>query len=337
MTRALEDRELLPLADALADAEWHSGEALAAAAGVSRAALAKRIAHLEDWGLAIEARAGLGYRLSSKLERLDAAAITARLGAPARARLRRLEVALRIDSTNQRLLEAGAAQDPQALFAEAQSAGRGRRGRDWRSPFGANLTLSLAWSFAAWPPWLGTLSLAVGVACARALSAAGVAGVGLKWPNDLRLGEAKLGGILIEQRGESGGACRVVIGIGINVAMTPAQAGAISQAWTSVHAALAGAEALPSRNALAARLLDALVPALAEFEHGGFAPFLADWSRLDVSAGREVRIEGAGEVVLEGRACGIDAQGALIVQTGDGRRHHLHSGEVSLRLPPAPA
>lgn len=334
MTRALEDAELLPLADALADAGWHSGEALAAAAGVSRAALAKRIAHLEDWGLDIEARAGLGYRLATPLARLDAAIIRAALGAGTRARLRAVDVALRVDSTNQRLLEAPAAHDPQALFAEAQTAGRGRRGRDWRSPFGANLYLSLAWSFAGWPPQLGTLPLAVGVACARALAAAGVPGIGLKWPNDLRVGDAKLGGILIEQRGEFGGACRVVIGIGLNVAMSAQQAGAITQEWTSVQAVLG--DATPARNALAACLLDALVEALAEFEQRGFSSFIADWSRLDLAAGHRVRIEGAGSL-LEGEACGIDEQGALIVQTSDGQRHHLHAGEVSLRLGPVAA
>ena len=329
MTRALEDAELLPLADALADAEWHSGEALATAAGVSRAALAKRMAHLEDWGLDIEARAGVGYRLRAPLARLDAFAIDAALAPATRQRLKALNVELRVDSTNQRLLASRAEHDPQALFAEAQTAGRGRRGRDWCSPFGANLYCSLAWSFAAWPPRLGTLPLAIGVACARALGTAGVPGIGLKWPNDLRVGDAKLGGILIEQRGEFGGACRVIVGVGINVAMSARQAVAIEQEWTSVQALLP-ARTQPSRNVLAAGLLDALVVALSDFEQAGFAPFLAEWSRLDLSAGREVRIDGAG-TTLEGRACGIDDNGALIVEVA-GQRHHLHAGEVSLRL-----
>lgn len=329
MTRALEDRELLPLADALADGEWHSGEALATTAGVSRAALAKRIAHLEDWGLAIEARAGLGYRLAQPLERLDAARIVASQAPAVRSALRRVDCALRVDSTNQRLLDARADDDPQALFAEAQTAGRGRRGREWRSPFGANLYLSLAWSFEGWPPALGTLPLAVGVACARALRDTGVRGVTLKWPNDLRIGSAKLGGILIEQRGEFGGRCRVVVGLGLNVAMTAQQAGAITQAWTSVHAQPDSASV--TRHALAVRLLDHLAAALADFERTGFAPFRDEWQQLDASAGREVRIEGAGRT-LEGHACGIDDAGALIVETPDGQRHHLHAGEVSLRF-----
>jgi BirA family biotin operon repressor/biotin-[acetyl-CoA-carboxylase] ligase len=328
VTRPLEDAELLPLLDALADGRWHSGEALAEVAGISRAALAKRIARLEEWDLDIEARSGLGYRLAVPLERLDEARIREALPAATRSRLRELEVALRIDSTNQALLDAAPARDPQALFAEAQTAGRGRRGRAWRSPFGANRYLSLAWRFPAWPPQLGTLSLAVGVACARALRAAGVAQIGLKWPNDLRVGNDKLGGILIEQRGEAGGDCRVVVGVGLNIAMSAAQAASVDQPWTSVQAVLG--DAAPSRNALAALLLDALLSALIEFEAQGFAGFIADWNRLDLSAGRPVRIEGAG-AALEGIACGIDESGALIVESG-GRRHHLHAGEVSLRL-----
>jgi BirA family biotin operon repressor/biotin-[acetyl-CoA-carboxylase] ligase len=324
----LEDRELLPLLDVLADGEWHSGETLAETAGISRAALAKRVARLEEWDLQIDARSGLGYRLALPLERLDEAAIREALPAATRARLSELDIALRIDSTNRALLDADPARDPQALFAEAQSAGRGRRGRAWRSPFGANLYLSLAWRFPAWPPQLGTLSLAVGVACARALRTAGIAGIGLKWPNDLRIGNDKLGGILIEQRGEAGGYCRVVIGVGLNVAMTSAQATSVDQPWTSVRTALG--DATPSRNALAATLLDALLSALIEFEARGFAAFVADWNTLDQSAGRAVRIESAG-TVLEGIARGIDESGALIVEA-DGHRHHLHSGDVSLRL-----
>lgn len=334
MARPLSEDELLRLIDALAPGEWQSGEALAAEAGVTRAALAKRVTHLREWGLQVEAEAGRGYRLAQPLQRLDAARIRAALPSPAREKLRAVEVLARTDSTNQRLLEADAAQDPQALFAELQTAGRGRRGREWRSPFGANLYLSLAWSFPAWPPQLSALSLAVGVACARALRKAGLHEVMLKWPNDLRVGDDKLGGILIEQRGEAGGACRVVIGIGINVSMSAEQAGALGQPWTSLQAALtASGRELPERNALAASLLAELLTAITEFEAAGFTPFLADWATLDATANQPVRIEGGGET-LQGIGRGVDAQGALIVEA-QGRRHHVHAGEVSLRFGPA--
>jgi BirA family biotin operon repressor/biotin-[acetyl-CoA-carboxylase] ligase len=155
--------------------------------------------------------------------------------------------------------------------------------------------------------------------------------VKLKWPNDLRIGRAKLGGILIEQRGEAGGPCRLVIGVGINVAMQADQAGTVDQLWTTVNNERfrAGKDAI-SRNVLAATLLESLIAALAEFEIGGFAAFISDWNALDVAANQPVRILGI-EPPLAGIARGIDANGALIVEA-DGHRHHLHAGEVSLRL-----
>lgn len=333
MSRSLSEAELLALVDTLADGHWCSGETLAAQAGVTRAALAKRVAHLREWGLEVEAEAGRGYRLAQPLRRLDDTRIRAALPAAALARLNVLAVVPRTDSTNQRLLDAAAAADPQALLAEAQTAGRGRRGRSWRSPFGANLYCSLSWTFSAWPPQLPTLSLVAGLACARALRSLGAQGVQLKWPNDLRVGAAKLGGILIEQRGEAGGSCRVVIGVGINCSMTAAQAGALDQPWISLQSVCGGQA--PDRNRLAAHLLAELLDALARFEAQGFAAFHAQWSALDATAGQPVRIEG-GASPLEGIARGVDEQGALIVEAG-GQRHRVHAGEVSLRTVGPPA
>jgi BirA family biotin operon repressor/biotin-[acetyl-CoA-carboxylase] ligase len=329
MARALSEEELLALVDALADGSWHSGEALAARAGVTRAALAKRMAHLREWGLDVDAEAGRGYRLVQPLQRLDAKRIRDALPQSLRQRLRGPQVLTRVDSTNQRLLEADPAQDPQALLAELQTAGRGRRGRDWRSPFGANLYLSLSWSFPVWPPQLSALSLAVGVTCAQVLRSTGLAQLMLKWPNDLRVGEAKLGGILIEQRGEAGGACRVVIGVGINVAMSGLQAGPLDQPWISLQTALGGTPT-PERNAVAAALLAELMATLDLFQARGFAPFAAEWSRFDAAAGRPLRIDNGGSFI-EGIGRGVDEHGALIVESQGGRQH-IHAGEVSLRL-----
>lgn len=309
------------LLDTLADGAWHSGEALAAAAGITRAGLAKRVDKLRELGLDVEARQGLGYRLAQPLERLAAAALQA--GAPAGLRV---QVVDSTDSTNRQLLDAPAAQDPQALFAEYQTAGRGRRGRAWRSPYGANVYLSLAWSFSAWPPQLTALPLGIGVACAQALGDVGLSRVQLKWPNDLWVDRRKLGGILIEHRGEAGGACRVVVGIGINVAMSGAQAGGIDQAWISLVDAIG---ATTSRNALAGALLRRLHGVLSRFEYEGFAPFAAQWGALDLTRDQPVQISGA--TPIAGIARGVDEIGALIVET-DGERRAVHSGDVSLRL-----
>lgn len=324
MAQALIESERLKLVDALADGQWHSGETLAEASGITRAALAKRIEKLRDWGLEVEARQGLGYRLPQALERLDAARIRAALAPPLR-----FDILAATDSTNTRLLEADPAQDPQALLAEYQTAGRGRRGRQWRSPFAANLYLSLAWSFGSWPRGLSALPLVVGVLCAQALQETGVSDVGLKWPNDLYVRGRKLGGILVEHRGEAGGSCRVVIGIGINVAMSAAQAEGIEQAWITLAEAL-GAARPPSRNALAAQLLGRLADGVARFEREGFDAFAADWRRYDLAEGQPVRVLQAGGE-LQGIGRGVDAQGALVVEVM-GQYQTLHSGEISLRL-----
>ncbi len=325
MAHALSDDELLALVDRLADGGWHSGETLAAASGITRAALAKRMARLQDWQLAVEARQGLGYRLAAPIERLDAARLQAAVGA--RVRVRVLPV---VDSTSTRLLEAPAQDDPQALLAEVQTAGRGRRGRTWVSPFGAQLAVSLAWSFEALPPQLTALPLAVGVVCARALQAHGVREVQLKWPNDIVVGTRKLGGILLEHRGEGGGGCRVIVGVGINLSVQPVQALGVEQPWINLDE-LVRAQALApvSRNALAAGLLRELAGALDAYAHAGFAPLAAAWSALDVTRGRSVRVR-LHDHEFDGRAEGVDEHGALIVHAA-GERHRLHSGEVSVR------
>ena len=321
----MSDAALLQVLDALADGALHSGQTLAGQFGISRAALAKRIDHLRDWGVEIIAQAGAGYRLAAPLERLDAQQIRHALGADAA----RVEVLSSTDSTNTRLLDAPAAQDPQVLFAERQTAGRGRRGRDWVSPFGSNLYGSLSYSFAAWPPRISTLPLAMAVAVARALEAAGLPEAGIKWPNDLHIEGRKLAGILMETRGEAGGSCRVVVGVGLNVALSESQAVTIGQPWTSLAAALAArGRAVPSRNALAATLARELLAALRHFDVHGFAPFAAEWKRRDVLRDQPVRIEAS--VPLTGTARGVDADGGLIVETTEGRQI-VHAGDVSVR------
>lgn len=323
----MSEASTLQLLDVLADGALHSGEALAQRFGISRAALAKRIAPLREWGVEVIAQPGAGYRLAAPLQRLDAGAIRAALAREARTT--HLAVVTTTDSTNTQLLAADASHDPQALFAERQTAGRGRRGRAWVSPFGSNLYGSLAWSFAAWPASITTLPLAVAVAVARVIDAAGVPAVGIKWPNDLQVNGRKLAGILIEPRGEAGGACRVVVGVGLNVSMSGAQAGAVTQPWISLAEACAarGLDA-PDRNTLAAALVSELTQALTHFAAHGFAPFAAEWKRRDVLQCQPVRVEGA--ATLTGTARGIDADGGLIVETETGREI-VHAGDVSVR------
>lgn len=317
----------------LADGAWHSGEALAQTLGVSRAAVWKRLKTMAPYGLAFQSQPGKGYCLDSPLELLDPRRIADALGRDDRNRLS-IEVLGEIDSTNRYLADRAANAEvraPAICFAEFQSAGRGRRGRQWQSPYGANLYLSLLWRFPTMPADLSALSLAVGVAVAECLSAAGYETVGLKWPNDLLSTGRKLGGILIEHRGEMGGPCQVIIGLGLNVHMQGQQAVAIDQPWISL-AQLAREQGLPlpGRNRLAGQLSQALLAALREFEAEGFAAFRQRWQAFDLAHGQKIRLEQGG-VWLDAEALGVDRDGALLVRLR-GERQRFLSGDISLRI-----
>jgi BirA family transcriptional regulator, biotin operon repressor / biotin---[acetyl-CoA-carboxylase] ligase len=331
MAQALGQDELLALVDRLADGDWHSGERLASECGISRAALAKRIERLKDWQLVVEARQGLGYRLPAPIERLDQPRLQAAVGTDMH-----VHVVAVTDSTSSRLLDSAATDDPQAMLAEYQTAGRGRRGRDWITPFGAQLALSLAWSFEAMPRRLSALPLAVGVVCARVLHAYGATAVRVKWPNDLVVdggaaGLRKLAGILLEHRGEGGGGCRVVVGVGVNLAVQAAQAQALVQPWINLAEVLEHCDvARVSRNALAAALLRELQALMLAYPRTGFSTVASDWERLDATRDRQVHVV-AGDRSFDGVACGIDDDGALLVEAA-GIVHRLHAGEVSLRV-----
>jgi BirA family biotin operon repressor/biotin-[acetyl-CoA-carboxylase] ligase len=316
------------LLDALATPQGVSGSELARRAGVTRAAVWKRIAQLRDWGVEIEARAGLGYRLRHALELIDAQRIRGALSPRAANALGALDVVLDVDSTSSALLRvAREAQSGTVLFAEHQSGGRGRRGRHWQSPFAANLYFSVLWRFERGLATLGGLSLAVGVALAQSLHALGARGVGLKWPNDLVVGEAKLGGILVDAGGEWSGAGHAVIGVGLNLRMPRGAGDNIDQPWTDLAALL---DPLPSRNAVAASALSHLLPALQRFAAEGLAPFLDAWHALDALPGAAIDAR-IGERTLHGIAAGIDDDGRLRVRDAQGAIHALSAAEVSVR------
>jgi BirA family biotin operon repressor/biotin-[acetyl-CoA-carboxylase] ligase len=306
-----------------------SGSALAARLGVTRAAVWKQVEALRAAGAPIEAAAGRGYRLAWPIEWLDRKRIALELDADQRRRLGGIAVHWQIDSTSSELLRSAAhsAADLLVCCAETQSAGRGRRGRGWRSPLGGNLYFSLLKRFDHGMGALTGLSLAAGVAVVAALADCGVTGTGLKWPNDVLARGRKLAGVLIELGGEFLGPCHAVIGIGINLRLPGAIAAGIDQPVIDV-AALTGAEP-PSRNRLAGRLLARLIEALDRFAAHGFAAFHDDYARLDLLDGRPVTVHAA-DGAHAGIAAGVDARGALRVRIGNGV-HSFDSAEVSVR------
>jgi BirA family biotin operon repressor/biotin-[acetyl-CoA-carboxylase] ligase len=186
----------------------------------------------------------------------------------------------------------------------------------------------MSWSYRDSPATLAALSLAAGVAALRALRRLGIDGLSLKWPNDIVRADAKLGGILIDLRGEAAGPAYVVVGIGINVRLPRAARGAL--AATGVEATdLASLGAVPARNEMAAVLIAELHQALGEFGARGMAAFADEWQAADALAGRAVRVLHGGQQ-LDGEARGVDADGALLLDA-DGGRRRIVSGEVSVR------
>lgn len=318
--------DLLPL---LANGEFHSGQELADQLGVSRTAIWKQLQRLNELGIQVESSKARGYRIAGGLDLLNESRIVTSLRPDVRACLSQLDVLETVDSTNAYVLEqlSGGAMSGCVCSAEQQSAGRGRRGREWVSPFARNIYVSLGWQFNRGAASLEGLSLAVGVAIAEALESCDIEGVSLKWPNDLLHNGAKLGGILIEMTGDASGVCQVVVGVGINVNMPVEQARAIDQAWTDLASIHAGA--MPSRNDVLAALLNHLLPLLAHWDETGFASWRERWVARDAFADAAVSVI-MGEKIVTGVAKGVDERGALLLETSAGIQSFL-GGEISLR------
>lgn len=312
------------LARQLSASDTQSGQAIADQLGCSRAAVWKHIQTLRSLGIEVDAFAGQGYRLRESLELLEPALIRAQMQQTAQQKLTDLRVEMAVDSTSSTLQRMPISdQHGVAILAEQQVAGRGRRGRQWHSPFARNLYLSLGWKFEQSIAELGCLSLVLAISAARALSRVGLVGHRIKWPNDLLLDGRKLCGCLAEVQGDTQGPCHAVLGVGVNVQMpAPAANACIDQPWTDLQQALPGC----SRNELAARLLEELTSQLTLFANEGFAPFAEQWEHLDGLRGKTIDIV-VGNQTLHGTVAGIDSQGALMLITDQGTKH-LHSGEV---------
>ncbi|KQN51583.1 biotin--[acetyl-CoA-carboxylase] synthetase [Serratia sp. Leaf51] len=310
----------LHLISILADGEFHSGEQLGTAMGMSRAAINKHIQTVRDWGVDIFTVPGKGYSLPHPIQLLDEATIISMLPAG------RVSVLPVIDSTNQYLLDRiSELSSGDACVAEYQQAGRGRRGRKWFSPFGSNLYLSMYWKLDQGPAAAMGLSLVIGIVMAEVLQRLGAEDVRVKWPNDLYLKDRKLAGILVELTGKTGDAAQLVIGAGINLKMREPVADTINQGWINLQEAGVNID----RNELTATLLKELRAALLHFEKDGLAPFITRWRGLDNFLDRPVKLL-IGDQEIHGIERGIDQQGALLLEQ-EGIIKPYIGGEISLR------
>jgi BirA family biotin operon repressor/biotin-[acetyl-CoA-carboxylase] ligase len=315
---------MLTLLKLLKDGRFHSGQALGVALGISRSAVWKQLQHLEaELGLTIHKVRGRGYQLRAPLTLLDPAGIAEHSPSSQWPVL----VFDSLDSTNAealRSVERGMAA-PFLVLAERQTAGRGRRGRKWVSPFAENLYYSLVLRIDGGMRQLEGLSLVVGLAVMQTLRDLGIAGAGLKWPNDVLVGEKKIAGILLELVGDPADVCHVVLGVGINVNMQ--EADEVDQQWTSMYLEAGNGF---DRNLLVAHLGGVLQEHLNRHQSAGFSVLQAQWEQGHLWQGRAVSLI-AGVNRIDGVVMGIDGQGALRLKV-DGVEKVFSGGELSLRL-----
>jgi BirA family biotin operon repressor/biotin-[acetyl-CoA-carboxylase] ligase len=307
----------------LADGQFHSGEELGDALGVSRAAVWKQLKKLEDLDVPFSSVKGKGYRLHDAIELLDESQIRTCISQ----RLDILELLLDVDSTNTYLFNRASDHMGKryAVMAEKQNHGRGRRGRQWVSPFGRNIYLSLLVSFSGGMSALEGLSLTTAIAVERALRRLNIDGVGLKWPNDIYAEGRKLAGILLEVTGEYNSHCQVVIGIGLNLSMSESEAKDIDQPWVDLRSLNPNL----SRNEVAGVLLDELLTCIDTFQKEGFAPLQEYWSERDIYHESEVSVVSPSQEIT-GVVKGVNRKGELLLKTSRGIEV-ISAGELSVR------
>ncbi|MTB40097.1 MULTISPECIES: bifunctional biotin--[acetyl-CoA-carboxylase] ligase/biotin operon repressor BirA [unclassified Providencia] len=314
----------LQLIELLSDAQIHSGQQLGDKIGMTRAGINKHIKTLRSWGIQVQTITGKGYKLPYSVNLLNGEVIRKQVQGS------HVIVEPVIDSTNQYMLNRiPSLQSGDTCLAEYQSAGRGRRGRQWVSPFGCNLYLSMYWKLDQGPAAAVGLSLVVGIVIAKTLNKISKGKVKVKWPNDLYLNDKKLAGILVELTGKTGDAAHIIIGIGINIGMEKKNIDkekSINQEWASLVDEVENIE----RNELSASIINALKEALILFEKEGLAPFLESWFELDNFLGRKVKLL-IGDKIITGIEKGIDQQGALLLQHDNGDIIPYIGGEISLR------
>ncbi|RKS86956.1 BirA family biotin operon repressor/biotin-[acetyl-CoA-carboxylase] ligase [Orbus hercynius] len=305
----------------LSDGQFHSGEELAAIFGITRAGVNKYIKVIREWGIELLSVQGKGYQLTHPLDLLNNDKIANYYHRKTK-QSPNFEVIPVINSTNQYLLERVQSLPVGfACIAEYQQAGRGRRGRQWYSPFGSNLYLSIYWRLEQGPAAASGLSLVIGIVIAKVLRELSGQDIRVKWPNDLYLNDKKLAGILVEITGKTGDVAHVVMGVGINLSMHNPNQDIVNQAWSNLGNI--------DRNQLVAELLSYLRQALINFEKEGLTAFLSQWSPIDNFANRSVKLI-IGDTLIKGIARGINEQGALLLEQ-DGQITPYIGGEISLR------
>ncbi|NQZ23957.1 MAG: bifunctional biotin--[acetyl-CoA-carboxylase] ligase/biotin operon repressor BirA [Colwellia sp.] len=317
----------------LADGQFVSGQWLGEQLGVSRAAISKHVASLGEMGLDVYSVTGKGYKLAEPLSLLDENKIQQKLHTLKQEN--KVEVHNLIDSTNSYLLRRLPNQNKnlQVCLAEYQDAGRGRRGRQWISPFGSHIYMSMYWYLEQGMSAAMGLSVVAALAVSDAIKALYQIDVQLKWPNDIYYNGVKLAGILIDLEGQALEPCHCVIGIGLNINMPKKSAEQVDQPWTDLQTVVAmgnsGKVIEIDRNELATRLIEKLSIRLKQHHVQGLNSMVNEWAKQDFYLNKPVKlITGTREKL--GICRGINNQGALLLET-DGQISTIYGGEVSMR------
>ncbi|MFP3019406.1 MAG: bifunctional biotin--[acetyl-CoA-carboxylase] ligase/biotin operon repressor BirA [Arsenophonus sp.] len=311
----------LKLIKVLSDGRIYSSEKLEELFSITQSGINKYIHLLRKWGIEVNTITGKGYQFTRKMDLLNYEQIYSLV------RQGNVIVKSVINSTNQYLLECiDQLSSGDVCVAEYQTIGRGRHGRYWASPFGCNLYLSLYWYLEKGAVATMGLSLVVGIAIAENLNKVNGTNIKVKWPNDLYLNGKKMAGILIEIKAKTGNAANIVIGIGINIAMSQNYENDIDQKWINLEQNNIKIE----RNIIVGQIILALRHELIQFEKYGLIPFIKRWMKLDTFLDKKVKLQ-IGDHLELGIVKGINEYGAILLDQ-NGKITSYIGSEISLRL-----
>ena len=315
----------------LSDGELRSVNYLAQSLKVSQSRIQECLYEIDQCGIVLNKTPGLDIQWPKPLNWLDEYEIIRNF--PQANFPFHLIILDSIDSTNRFLLDKvvagsnGLHGNP-VIIAELQTQGRGRLGRRWYSGLGDSLTFSLLWRFDCSVRLLSGLSLVIGIAIIRALTHFGIMDLTLKWPNDVLFQSRKLAGILIELSSNMQSGSAVVIGIGLNIQLSPLAKDNIDQAFVDLFAITGRAI---NRNKLLAVLLSELATVLSDFNHLGFSYFRKEWLRYHAYEGQLITIALPDGTIVKGIVDGVEFDGSLTLNLETGEKESYSSGEITLR------
>lgn len=309
------------------NSDFVSGEAISASLGISRNAVHKHINSLRKRGYRILGVSRRGYKLEEEPNRLSMALVTKLTEGCALGHSFRYYDEIESTNVEAKALAAKGAPEGTVVVAESQTAGRGRRGRSWVSPAGKGLLFSVVLRPSIPMGDAHLLTLVTAVAAADAIEAQAKVPVRIKWPNDLFIGDKKVGGILTQVNGEQDEVDWIVVGIGINVNTEFVEL-PVSLRRSAVSLAMASGSQI-DRSELLAALLISLEKHYAHVQGNGFDGVISAFRQRDYLLQKSVSVE-TREGAVVGRASGIDERGALLVELPHRRVRHFHAGEVTL-------